>query len=59
MATAPPPRPTFTDRLWSEEVARAEAAQPLLKDIAFQFSNGRQFERQHPTYSTPAPTPAP
>lgn len=37
--------PTFSERLWSEEVGRANAdAPPPRKDPAYEWSNGRVFE---------------
>jgi hypothetical protein len=41
-----------TDRLWSEEVALAEADNPLpAKDIAYQFSDGVKFEQPADPYA--------
>ena len=42
-----PGGPTFTQRVWSSEVAiaNAEAGEPVeLQETAYQFSNGRQFK---------------
>lgn len=41
-----PGGPTFSQRLWSEEVAiaRAKAGEPLdQRDPSYEFSNGRRF----------------
>jgi hypothetical protein len=36
--------PKFSERLWSEEVAQADAANPLPPhDPGYEFSNGRKF----------------
>jgi|APIni6443716594_1056825.scaffolds.fasta_scaffold291879_3 hypothetical protein len=47
-----PGGPTFTQRLWSEEVAiaRAEAGEVLIQqeDIGYEFSNGRRFRDPKP-----------
>jgi hypothetical protein len=57
MATAPPvpaykaqrPRVRVTQRLWSEEVALAEATEPVKpKDTTYEFSNGRRFTERQP-----------
>lgn len=54
MATTPykPPSSTVvrtSERLWSEEVGRAEAETVVRpKDPAYQFSNGRQFNEEVP-----------
>lgn len=38
-----------SERLFSEEVALAEAEAPLpVKDIAYEFNNGRKFEAPKP-----------
>lgn len=37
--------PSFSQRLWSEEVGIAQADQPLPpKDPGYEFSNGRRFD---------------
>ena len=49
----PPGGPTFSQRLWSEEVAiaRAESGEIFTnKEPGYEFSNGRKFD-------TPTPTP--
>lgn len=54
MATAPPkqdPRTVVrtTERLWSDEVGRAEAETVVRpKDPAYQFSSGRTFYEENP-----------
>jgi hypothetical protein len=57
MATAPDPQTVVkvTERLWSEEVAAAEATQLQPRDTAYQFSNGRRFEEKPNPYEDPAP----
>lgn len=35
--------PTFSERLWSEDVGIADASEPATKDMAYRFSNGRTF----------------
>lgn len=41
-----------SERLWSEEVARAEAQAPLPPhDPAYEFSNRRQFVERSPFYT--------
>lgn len=42
----PPGGPTFSQRLWSEEVAiaRAENGEPIdTREPSYEFSNGRKF----------------
>lgn len=42
----PPGGPTFTQRLWSEEVAiaMAESGEPITtREPSYEFSNGRRF----------------
>lgn len=35
--------PTFSERLWSEDVGIADATEPATRDVAYRFSNGRTF----------------
>lgn len=59
MATRPLPqndpatRVRISERLWSEEVALTEAAEPLATDKAYRFSNGRSFDQPRNPYLTP------
>lgn len=53
-AYTPDPRTVVvtTDRLWSEEVALADAKDPIApKDIAYEFSNGVKFEAPTDPYA--------
>ena len=44
-------RVTVSTQLWSDEVAIANAGQPLPeKDTAYQFSNGRRFDEGQGPY---------
>lgn len=43
MSVDPRTIPSFTTRLWSEEVGMAEAIEPLGADVGYRFSNGRVF----------------
>jgi hypothetical protein len=47
--------PSFTTRLWSEEVGRAEANEAQVPQIAYRFSNGRTFAAI--PYDPPVPPP--
>jgi len=55
MPYTPPPAPRTSDRLWSEEVRLAEAAEapPPLRDTAYQFTNGRRFVEAPNPYTEP------
>lgn len=60
MATTPTPNQDprtvvkTTQRLWSDEVALAEAAGVIKpKDVAYEFSNGRRFEGETNPYEVP------
>lgn len=57
----PPSGPTFSERLWSSEVAIADAGTILPeRDVAYRMTNGREFERRRPTYDfTPDDPPGP
>lgn len=51
MPYTPAPPPKFTTRLWSSEVAQVEAQEgvnPLAKDPAYRFNNGRTFTERAP-----------
>jgi hypothetical protein len=41
--TDPRTIPSFTTRLWSEEVGTAGAIEPIGADVGYRFSNGRNF----------------
>jgi len=44
---------TMSTQLWSDEVAKANAGSKLPdKDIAYEWSNGRQFEETAALYVT-------
>jgi hypothetical protein len=55
MPYTPSPPPKVSERLWSAEVALAEAVEgvdPLRKDDTYRFSNGRRFSESEP-YAAP------
>lgn len=59
MPYTPPPPPKSSTRLWSSEVALVEAAtgvDPLAKDTAYQFNNGRRFTERAPYEEPDLPT---
>lgn len=45
--------PSFSTELWSEEVGRAEASEPVQALVGYRFSNGRTFAP--PQYDAPVP----
>lgn len=55
----PDPRttPSFTTRLWSEEVGIAHGGDPDEAPPQYQFSNGRTFTRRYPYDPPVAPLP--
>lgn len=53
MATAP--APSFSTRLWSEEVGIADADTPQTPNVAYRFSSGRAFSELK--YEPPGPPP--
>lgn len=56
----PNPPVKMSTRLWSAEVAAVEASEgidPLKRDIAYEFSNGRKFVAETDPYATPDPAP--
>ncbi len=48
----PATRVRTTSRLWSEEVAKVEALEPLKRDKAYRFGNGREFDQPRNPYAT-------
>lgn len=55
---ADPTIPSFSERLWSEEVGRAEANETAVPQIGYRFSNGRTFAAiQYDPPVPPDPTP--
>lgn len=60
MATGPTQDPRTivrtSTRLWSDEVGRAQAEDPLPPlEPTYQFSNGRKFTEKTPFYARPDP----
>jgi hypothetical protein len=55
MPYTPPRPPRTSERLWSEEVRLAEAAEEPkpVRDTAYQFSNGRKFVEASNPYTEP------
>lgn len=57
-----PPNVTSSNRLWSSEVAAAEAAEgidPLKRDPAYVFGNGRKFVAETNPYESTDPNQPP
>lgn len=54
---ADPTIPSFTTRLWSEEVGIWEANEPPLPPVGYRFSNGRTFAPS--PYDPPVPPAVP
>lgn len=56
MSTDPRTIPSFTDRLWSEEVGMAAGGDVSEVVEQYKFSNGRTFSARYP-YGPPVATP--